>query len=56
MKIDFSKKLYRILGLVLCGCAGAAVGFVLASATVGLLGIFPGVIAGHFLACAVGIS
>lgn len=47
MKKNKITKIYGILGKTLCGCAGAAIGFVTGGIGLALLGILPGIFVGH---------
>ncbi|MBI3508794.1 MAG: hypothetical protein HY069_04105 [Chlamydiia bacterium] len=49
MKKSNATQSYGIMGKVLCGCAGAIVGFVLGGLGIAILGILPGILLGHLL-------
>ena len=49
MKSNNYMKIYGILGKILCGCAGAIVGFVAAGIGLAVVGVLVGVFVGHVL-------
>ncbi len=43
-----SMKLYGVIGKILCGCAGAIVGYIISGPVLATVRVFAGVIASHF--------
>lgn len=51
-KIDFTK-VYGYIGKVLCGVAGGIVGLISGGIVIAVVGVFAGILAGHYLEKAV---